>query len=76
MPSCGERTPCNWGLFFNCCTDFDIQAIGAHEIGHFYGLGHTASGLDATMAPSAAKGESQKQTLTPGDVTGFGLVAP
>lgn len=55
-----------------CGTDFDIQAIGAHEFGHLIGLGHVvnADEADATMAPSAAKGELQKQTLTPGDIAG------
>ena len=59
-----------------CGTDFDVQGIGTHEIGHFYGLGHTASGSDATMAPSAAKGELEKQTLAPGDQAGIAAVAP
>lgn len=55
-----------------CGTNFDIQAIGTHELGHLIGLGHVvnANEADATMAPSAAKGELQKQTLTPGDISG------
>ena len=59
-----------------CGTNFDVQAIGSHEIGYFYGLGHTANGSDATMAPTAAKGELQKQTLALGDRFGIVAVAP
>ena len=58
-----------------CGTDFDVQAIGTHEIGHFIGLNHVSS-EDATMAPTAAKGELKKQTLTPGDVMGANVVVP
>ena len=59
-----------------CGTNYDIQAIGTHELGHLIGLGHVENGSDATMAPSAAKGELQKQTLTPGDITGVLSVMP
>jgi hypothetical protein len=53
----------------DCGTDFDVQAIGTHEIGHFIGLGHVDI-EDATMFGSAGKGELKKQTLTPGDMDG------
>jgi len=53
----------------DCGKDFDVQAIGTHEIGHFIGLGHVNTD-DATMFGSAAKGELKKQTLTPGDADG------
>lgn len=56
-----------------CGDEFDIQAIGTHEIGHMLGLGHVGTS-DATMAPTAAKGELAKQTLTPGDVVGASTV--
>jgi len=58
-----------------CGTDFDVQAIGTHEIGHFIGL-HHVNNDDATMAPTAAKGELKKQTLTKGDIIGAKAVAP
>ncbi len=57
----------------DCGKDFDVQAIGTHEIGHFIGLGHVNID-DATMFGSAAKGELKKQTLTPGDAAGAGQV--
>lgn len=67
-----------------CGSQFDVQAIAVHEIGHVIGLGHTADDgdanngaeLDATMAPTAAKKELMKQTLTQGDIDGATQVAP
>lgn len=53
-----------------CGEQYDIQAVSTHEVGHALGLGHVAPDSDATMAPSAQKGELMKQTLTPGDIVG------
>lgn len=58
-----------------CGEQFDVQAVATHEFGHVLGLGHVPDS-DATMAPTAAKGELAKQTLTPGDVAGAIEVSP
>ena len=58
-----------------CGTDYDVQAIGCHEGGHYFGLGHVDEN-DATMAPTASKGELMKQTLTEGDAEGADMVVP
>ncbi len=58
-----------------CGEQFDVQAVATHEFGHVLGLGHVPDS-DATMAPTAAKGELAKQTLTPGDELGAIEVGP
>lgn len=52
-----------------CGRHFDVQGVGTHEVGHMLGLDHVPNS-DATMAPAIAKGELEKQTLTPGDELG------
>ena len=51
-------------------TAYDVENVGTHEVGHAVGLDHVNAD-DATMAPSAAAGETRKRTLTAGDVLGF-----
>ena len=58
-----------------CGEQFDVQAIGTHEVGHLLGLDHVGD-VDATMYGSAAKGELRKQTLAPGDIAGANAVVP
>jgi hypothetical protein len=72
-------------ILYNTTHEWAVNtAIAVHEIGHFIGLDHVnddgVSGngdeTNATMAPTAAKGELKKQTLTPGDISGAGVVSP
>lgn len=55
--------------------DMDVENIGAHEIGHTWGLNHPNGGANAigclTMYAYADFGETQKRTLGDGDILGI-----
>ncbi len=49
---------------------YDLQAVIAHEAGHFLGLAHTqpAAHADATMYERYSPGQTQQRDLSPDDV--------
>lgn len=52
----------------------DVLNIQTHEIGHTFGMGHsanTAGNSCLTMFPSGSNGETQKRTLGDGDLLGI-----
>jgi hypothetical protein len=50
----------------------DVLNIVAHETGHALGLGHPAYRCtEETMYAYATEGETKKQTLEAGDITGI-----
>lgn len=49
---------------------FDVENIIAHEVGHFFGLGHSDD-RDATMYPTSGRCETEKRDLSDDDVAGL-----
>ncbi|HEU4409989.1 MAG TPA: matrixin family metalloprotease [Polyangiaceae bacterium] len=55
----------------------DLQALIAHEAGHFLGLAHTQEeNEDATMVPFIGPGDAGPRTLSPDDVAGLCAAYP
>ncbi len=50
-------------------TAMDVEAIVAHEAGHYLGLGHTGVS-EATMFATVADGETKKRSLHSDDING------
>ena len=70
-----------WNQADNKCTDqnsYDAQNILTHELGHWMGLDDTYSSayVNNTMYGYGDKGETKKDTLTTGDITGVLAIYP
>lgn len=59
----------------NDITTVDLESVLTHEIGHFFGLGHSQFGF-ATMHASAPRGETDKRTVSSDDIQGLCAVYP
>lgn len=70
-----QKYPWFWNSGAPACTDansYDAQDILTHELGHWVGLDdtYTEEFTENTMYGYGAKGETKKDTLTQGDITG------
>ncbi len=70
-----QKYPWFWNSGAPICTDansYDAQNILTHELGHWVGLDdtYTEEFTENTMYGYGAKGETKKDTLTAGDITG------
>lgn len=73
--------PWYWNLANSACTDtnsYDAQDILTHETGHWMGLKDTydVAYTNNTMFGYGSKGETKKDTLTTGDVSGVQAIYP
>ncbi len=55
--------------------DADLQNILTHEVGHFFGVGHTNI-EEATMFPSAERTDTSKRTLDADDIEAICTIYP
>lgn len=68
-----------WNAINSNCTDqnsYDAQNILTHELGHWMGLEdrYTFEYIENTMYGYGAKGETKKDTLTSGDISGVAAI--
>ena len=61
-----------WGVFAEKphMNKYDVQNVLAHEVGHFFGLDHSALG-EATMYSLTPQGETSKRSLSQDDLNGI-----
>jgi hypothetical protein len=69
--SFSKRTDFTTAAIGNCNDEWDIQAVMTHEVGHFLGLAHSASGA-ALMAPSI--GACSFKPLNSDDIDGINTI--
>ncbi|MEK6309792.1 MAG: matrixin family metalloprotease [Curtobacterium sp.] len=66
------NTKYSWSTASTCSgTRYDVQAVGTHEWGHLYGLGHVATGTGQVMEPSMGPCALGSRTLGRGDMVGI-----
>jgi hypothetical protein len=56
-----------------CRNKFSVEAVGTHEFGHVFGLGHVDEGTHGalTMSPTIYACQNSESTLGKGDVLGL-----
>ena len=65
----------NWSTMSGASNVYDIEEVGTHEVGHFFGLAHSGS-MSATMYPYGKDGSQTERRLDSDDITGMSEIYP